>query len=52
MIPADYIEKFRLAELVFLHQRVYDPRIKALATLLPIPDDMPLRDVESAYVGA
>ena len=26
IVPADYLEKFRRAELTFLHQRVYCPR--------------------------
>ncbi|KAK0544796.1 hypothetical protein OC846_005920 [Tilletia horrida] len=36
-VPPDYARNFRRAELTFLHQRVIDPRTRALTTLTPIP---------------
>lgn len=51
VVPVDYIPQFRLAELVFLHQRVYDPRVRKLVTLLPTEDGS-LGPVECAYIGA
>jgi exonuclease 1 len=49
-VPTDYIPNFQLAELVFLHQRVYDPRLKRLVTLLPLPEDG-LDDEKCRYIG-
>jgi exonuclease-1 len=51
IVPLDYIPQFRLAELVFLHQRVYDPRQRKLVTLLPL-EDGPLGALECAHIGA
>ncbi|KAJ9093432.1 hypothetical protein QFC21_006463 [Naganishia friedmannii] len=51
IVPPDYIPQFRLAELVFLHQRVYDPRQRKLVTLLPL-EDGPLGSLECAHIGA
>ena len=51
VVPGDYIAQFRLAELVFLHQRVYDPRVRRLVTLLPTEDGT-LGPSECAYIGA
>ncbi|KAJ9111128.1 hypothetical protein QFC19_001327 [Naganishia cerealis] len=51
IVPPDYIPQFRLAELVFLHQRVYDPRQRKLVTLLPLGDG-PLGPLECAHIGA
>lgn len=38
-IPAGYIEQFRIAELPFLHQRVYDPATQAIVHLNPVDND-------------
>lgn len=51
IVPGDYIPQFRLAELVFLHQRVYDPRLRKLVTLFPMEEGS-LGPVECAYIGA
>lgn len=32
-VPIDYYEKFRIADLTFLYQRVYDPRTKKIVYL-------------------
>jgi exonuclease-1 len=50
-VPSDYIPQFRLAELVFLHQRVYDPRTGRLDTLLPVVRPGGLEEVEEGYIG-
>lgn len=50
-VPSDYIPQFRLAELVFLHQRVYDPRTGRLDTLLPVVREGGLEEVEEGYIG-
>lgn len=50
-VPSDYIPQFRLAELVFLHQRVYDPRARRLTTLFPVMEDKRLAEVEDMYIG-
>ncbi len=49
-VPANYVASFQLAELVFLHQRVYDPVSKRLVTLLPLPDGG-LDEVKCRYIG-
>ncbi|KAI0754359.1 PIN domain-like protein [Daedaleopsis nitida] len=51
-IPSGYLGAFRLAEKVFLHQRVYDPAQEQLVHLTPIPPDEMLDAEEEAYVGA
>ncbi len=38
-IPAGYQERFKLAELTFLHQRVFDIDSKELVTLTPMERD-------------
>ncbi|KAI8594072.1 PIN domain-like protein [Geranomyces variabilis] len=38
--PNGYAEMFRMAELTFLHQRVYDPRTEQLVHLTPLPADL------------
>ncbi len=35
-IPAGYQERFKLAELTFMHQRVYNVNAKQLTTLTPL----------------
>lgn len=49
-VPKDYVASFQLAELVFLHQRVYCPVAKRLVTLLPLPDGG-LDEVRCRYIG-
>jgi len=36
IVPEDYEEQFRKAELTFLHQRVFDPDKQSIVPLLPI----------------
>ncbi|KAJ3180067.1 Rad2 nuclease [Geranomyces variabilis] len=38
--PDGYAEMFRMAELTFMHQRVYDPRTEQLVHLSPLPADL------------
>ena len=49
-VPKGYLEAFRLAEKVFLHQRVYDPMEKTLVNLTAIPSEGWDNQAE-AYVG-
>ncbi|CDO70975.1 hypothetical protein BN946_scf184830.g7, partial [Trametes cinnabarina] len=51
-IPKDYLDAFRLAEKVFLYQRVYDPTQERLVHLTPLPDGEPWDAEKEAYVGA
>ncbi len=59
-VPKGYLDAFRRAEQVFLHQRVYDPVLGRLVHLTEVPadgdgdrDDAEGWDAESeAYVGA
>ncbi|WVN88953.1 uncharacterized protein L203_104168 [Cryptococcus depauperatus CBS 7841] len=37
-VPSDYLPSFNLAELTFLHQRVYSPSLGRLVPLTPIPE--------------
>lgn len=48
-IPVDYRKRFRLAELTFLHQRVYDPQLERIVPLSPLPDGF--GDEECNYIG-
>lgn len=48
-VPPTYAETFRLAELTFLHQRVFDPTLKKLVTLTPLPEGC--GEVEDNYIG-
>ncbi|KAI0828680.1 PIN domain-like protein [Trametes gibbosa] len=51
-IPKGYLNAFRLAEKVFLHQRVYDPTQECLVHLTPLPGDETWNAEKEAYVGA
>ena len=55
-VPKGYLEAFRRAERVFLHQRVYDPVQECLVHLTPLPEDEVLScqwsEEDEAYVGA
>ena len=39
-LPENYLERFIQADMTFLHQRVYDPRLGRLVTLTPLPHDI------------
>ncbi|KAL9546324.1 hypothetical protein MBANPS3_006711 [Mucor bainieri] len=45
-VPADYIKKFRLANLGFLHQWVYDMDKKEYVRLNPLPSDCSQEDIK------
>ena len=50
-VPRNYLHEFKLAEKVFLHQRVYDPAAEQLVTMTPIPEGDTWNDDTEAYVG-
>jgi exonuclease 1 len=50
-VPPDYIDSFKLAEKVFLHQRVYDPRTERLVHLIDPPDGEELNGETRESVG-
>ncbi|KAG9126603.1 Rad2 nuclease [Ceratobasidium sp. 392] len=50
-IPQGYLESFRIAELAFLHQRVYDPVSQRLTHLGPPPEDEGWDESKDAFVG-
>ncbi|CAE6449745.1 unnamed protein product [Rhizoctonia solani] len=50
-MPKGYLESFRVAELAFLHQRVYDPTSQRLTHLGPPPDDEGWDESKDAFVG-
>ncbi|KAG8762652.1 Rad2 nuclease [Ceratobasidium sp. 423] len=50
-MPKGYLESFRIAELAFLHQRVYDPVSQRLTHLGPPPDDEGWDESKDAFVG-
>ncbi|KAI9101265.1 PIN domain-like protein [Phlyctochytrium arcticum] len=49
--PPNYAKNFRLAELTFLHQRVYDPLIQEIVHLTPPPSDLHIDAEVSLVVG-
>ena len=51
-IPKGYLDAFRLAEKVFLHQRVYDPVQEQLVHLTPLPADEAWDSEKEAHIGA
>ena len=51
-VPSGYLDAFRLAEKVFLHQRVYDPTQEQLVHLTPLPDGESWDAEKEAYIGA
>ncbi|RPD69427.1 PIN domain-like protein [Lentinus tigrinus ALCF2SS1-7] len=51
-VPTGYLDAFRLAEKVFLHQRVYDPAQEELIHLTPLPEDEAWDAEKEAYIGA
>lgn len=50
-VPRKYLEEFKLAEKVFLHQRVYDPVREVLVCLTAAPAGEPWDEIMEAYVG-
>lgn len=46
VLPADYEKEFERAELTFKHQQVYDPRIRQVVPLTPLPDNLSWDDLE------
>ncbi|EUC65228.1 flap endonuclease-1 PIN domain protein [Rhizoctonia solani AG-3 Rhs1AP] len=50
-MPKGYPESFGIAELAFLHQRVYDPVSQSLTHLGPPPDDEEWDESKDAFVG-
>lgn len=50
-VPPGYLEAFRLAERVFLHQRVYDPTRECLVHLTDPVEGETLDGETDAYVG-
>ncbi|KAG8743600.1 Rad2 nuclease [Ceratobasidium sp. 414] len=50
-VPQGYLENFRIAELAFLHQRVYDPVSQRLTHLGPLPEDEEWDESKDAFVG-
>ncbi|KAF7965699.1 hypothetical protein HWV62_42213 [Athelia sp. TMB] len=50
-VPKEYLKAFRLAENVFLHQRVYDPVSERLVHLNDVPEDAELDEATLAYMG-
>lgn len=51
-VPSGYLDSFRLAEKVFLHQRVYDPTKEQLVHLTALPEDESWDATKEAYIGA
>lgn len=50
-VPKGYLEAFKLAEKVFMHQRVYDPTKQMLVHVTPIPDGEEWDEEKEAHVG-
>ncbi|RKP08427.1 PIN domain-like protein [Thamnocephalis sphaerospora] len=50
LVTEEYRQRFREAELTFMHQRVYDPETKRLVHLKALPEE--LLDVDMPYLGA
>ncbi|KAI0077360.1 PIN domain-like protein [Panus rudis PR-1116 ss-1] len=50
-VPQNYLEAFKLAEKVFLHQRVYDPTLERLVHLTDLPDGEEWDEMKEAHVG-
>ncbi|EJD36614.1 PIN domain-like protein [Auricularia subglabra TFB-10046 SS5] len=49
-VPRDYLDNFRIAELAFLHQRVYDPTTERLVHFTPPPEG-DWDEAKHAFVG-
>jgi exonuclease-1 len=50
-VPRDYLRDFKLAEKVFLHQRVYDPESQRIVNMTPIPQGDVWDENTEAFVG-
>lgn len=50
-IPAGYLDAFRIAQLPFLYQRVFDPRSRTVVHLNPLEDCIEWDESRDAYVG-
>jgi exonuclease-1 len=50
-VPKGYLQAFKLAEKVFLHQRVYDPVEERLVNLTEIPPGAEWDEKTLAYMG-
>ncbi|KAH7923456.1 PIN domain-like protein [Leucogyrophana mollusca] len=50
-VPKGYFQAYKLAEKVFLHQRVYCPLDEKLVSLTEIPVNETLNDEHEAYIG-
>jgi exonuclease 1 len=50
-VPKMYLDQFKLAEKVFLHQRVYDPVQERLVYLTQVPAGQEWDEQMEAYVG-
>ncbi|KAH8084340.1 PIN domain-like protein [Cristinia sonorae] len=50
-VPKDYLQAFKLAEKVFLHQRVYDPTQESLVHLTELPHGEDWDEENEAHVG-
>ncbi|PRP87821.1 exonuclease 1-like [Planoprotostelium fungivorum] len=51
VVPADYEEKFRRADLTFQHQRVWDPLNGVLTRLQPLPDWLDDENMDLSFMG-
>ncbi len=51
VVPKGYLQAFKLAEKVFLHQRVYDPTLQVLVNLTEIPGGESWNEENEAHVG-
>lgn len=51
-VPKGYLEAFKLAETVFLHQRVYDPTQEMLVHLTELPPGADWDEEKEAHVGS
>lgn len=49
-VPSDYLQKFKLAEFTFLHQRVYCPKQEKLVTLYPVTDEFAESETEALFM--
>lgn len=50
-VPAGYLDAFRIAELPFLYQRVFDPRSRTVVHMSPLEDCIEWDESRDAYVG-
>ena len=50
-VPRNYLRDFKLAEKVFLHQRVYDPQSQQIVNMTPIPSSDVWDEKTEAFVG-